>query len=350
MSYKELPLEKKIAQMIILGFGGASLKKHASIKKDIEETGIGGLIFFDKDMIGNSPVNNIQSPHQLKELIQEAQSKSAIPLWMSIDQEGGKIARLRKESGFMEFPSAAFLGEMNDLAYTELISKKHAELLSWLGINLNFAPCVDVNLNPSNPIIAGKERSFSADPTIVTKHVTCFSKTMLSNGIMSCAKHFPGHGSSAEDSHQGLTDITDTWQTAELQPYKHMIEENCCPMVMIGHLMLRHIDPKLPASLSKKILDSLLKEKLGFNGIITTDDLQMRAISDHYSLKETLVMAIQAGSDLVVFGNNLLPEYVGADRIIAIILEAIDEGSLSEARIQQSYDKLIAAKQKLNLS
>lgn len=340
----DLSLEQKIAQMVVLGFSGPAISEHPSILHEIKELGIGGLIIFDRDMVGNRPVNNVQDPHQLKALIAEAQAHARIPLFVSIDQEGGRVARLRLDKGFMEFPSHKKLGEINDIDYTYQITLAHAKMLKWLGINVNYGPVVDISVNLDNPIVHGKERSFGPDVKTVNEQALAFSRAMLEEGILNCLKHFPGHGSSTTDSHLGMTDVTETWTEQELEPYKYLIENDACAMVMIGHLMLKQYDQKLPSSLSKSMLDTLLKDKLGYAGLVTTDDLQMRALSDHYNLKEILVLAINAGSDMVIFGNNLLPEYISGQRIISILLEAIDEGLLTEERINQSYDRIIAAK------
>jgi beta-N-acetylhexosaminidase len=346
INHKNPSLEQKIAQMIVLGFSGPTIKDHPSILKEVRDLGIGGLIIFDRDMVSNKPVNNVQDPHQLKALIAEAQAQAEIPLFITIDQEGGRVARLRLDKGFMEFPSHKKLGEINDTNYTYEISLAHARMLKWLGVNVNYGPVVDIAVNLDNPIVHGKERSFSANVETVKEQALAFSKAMLDEGILNCLKHFPGHGSSTTDSHLGMTDITDTWTEEELEPYKYLIEEDACAMVMLGHLMLKQFDKELPSSLSKPMVDALLKEKLGYNGLITTDDLQMRALSDHYNLKEILVMAINAGSDMVIFGNNLLPEYISGQRIIDTLLGAISEGLLTEERINESYERIIAAKQK----
>jgi len=342
----QLSLEQKIAQMIVLGFSGPAVEDHPSILHEIRDLGIGGLIIFDRDMVGNKPVNNVQDPYQLKGLIAEAQAQAAIPLFISIDQEGGRVARLRLDKGFMEFPSHKKLGEINDVDYTYQVTLAHARMLKWLGINVNYGPVVDISVNLDNPIVHGKERSFGQSVETVNEQALAFSKAMLEEGILNCLKHFPGHGSSTTDSHLGMTDITDTWSEQELEPYKYLMDNDACAMVMIGHLMLKQFDEKLPSSLSKVMMDALLKEKLGYNGLVTTDDLQMRALSDHYNLKEILVMAINAGSDMVIFGNNLLPEYISAQLIIDTLLEAIGEGLITEERINQSFERIISAKQK----
>lgn len=345
MSLKtDLSLEQKIAQMIVLGFSGPAIEKHPSILHEVKELGIGGLIIFDRDMVGNRPVNNVQDPHQLKGLIAEAQKHAKIPLFITIDQEGGRVARLRLDKGFMEFPSHKKLGEINDVDYTYQTTLAHAKMLKWLGVNVNYGPVVDIAINLENPIVNGKERSFGETVDQVNAHALAFSKAMLEEGILNCPKHFPGHGSSTTDSHLGMTDITDTWSEKELEPYRYLIGNDACAMIMIGHLMLKQYDEKLPSSLSKPMLDKLLKEKLGYNGLVTTDDLQMRALSDHYNLKEILVMAINAGSDMVIFGNNLLPEYISGRKIIDILVDAIKEGLLTEERIDQSFERIIAAK------
>ena len=222
-----------------------------------------------------------------------------------------------------------------------------ASTLSELGINLNFAPVVDLNRNPENPIIAKKERSFSQNPEVVISHAKQFIKAHAESGILTCIKHFPGHGSSASDSHLGFVDVTQTWSDIELLPYKKLISEDNVDCIMTAHVFNHNIDPSYPATLSRVFIDEILRRRLGFKGVVISDDLNMRAISDNYSLEESLLLAINAGVDILLISYNEDCKEKLFVNLIAIIKSMVKEGSIPEERINKSYNRIRSLKNKL---
>jgi hypothetical protein len=227
---------------------------------------------------------------------------------------------------------------------TRLEGERTGKLLADLGVNLNFAPVADVDVNPDSPVIGRLERSFSADPDMVALHAHAFCQGLLSQGVLPCLKHFPGHGSATEDSHLGLTDISKTWTPAELRPYEMLIPLKASPLIMTGHLFLSPFDEEHPSTLSRNVLTGLLRQRLGFDGVIVSDDMQMRAITSHYGLEEAVVLAVEAGVDILVFGNNLDfdPEYRAQGH--GHSGQGRGSGRLSAERIAASYQRIQAAK------
>ncbi len=207
---------------------------------------------------------------------------------------------------------------------------------------------VDVNTNPDNPAIGRLERSFSAHPDQVAEQAAAFIQGQHESNILTCIKHFPGHGSAFNDSHLGLTDITQTWEQAELIPYQRLTQSQRCDTIMTGHLVHREVDPNHPASLSRAWTRDVLRRDLGFDGVIITDDLQMRAITDHYSLEQTVHLALEAGADIILFGNNLRYDPQIAARANALIVDLVQKGKVSRQRIQSSYKRITRLKQKLS--
>ena len=220
-------------------------------------------------------------------------------------------------------------------------------MLAELGINCNFAPVVDLNSNPSNPVIGAIERSFSDEPAQVARHAAAWIEAHRARGVLSCLKHFPGHGSSATDSHLGFVDISDSWEQRELDPYRILLQQNKVDMVMTGHLFNRHLDPNNPATLSSPIINGLLRAELGFQGVVVSDDMQMKAITDHYSLEEAVCRSLAAGVDMLVFGNNLDYGSDSCPRAIKAIEDGIARGLLSEEQLLRSLGRVIKLKERL---
>ena len=230
----------------------------------------------------------------------------------------------------------------------DYIAKKLGEELAEIGINLNFAPVVDVDVYPNSPVIGALKRSFSSDPVEVTNHARAFLKGMDEEKIIGCLKHFPGHGSAATDTHKGLTDITDTWQAnAELMPYKTLISDGIVDMVMVGHLVNTKLDPEYPASLSKATITGILRNKLGFNGVVISDDLEMGAITAHYTMDEVVLLAINAGMDILLYGNNISYDPDIAAKVHSTILKLVKAGKISRERLEESYMRIRALKKQL---
>jgi beta-N-acetylhexosaminidase len=214
------------------------------------------------------------------------------------------------------------------------------------GINLNHAPCLDVNINPGNPVIGAKERSFSSVPEKVTKHAELIIEAHHKNNIATTLKHFPGHGSSSADSHLGFVDVSDTWSEKELIPFREIISSGKADVVMTAHIFNSKLDEKYPATLSKKVVTGLLRSELGWDGIVISDDMQMKAISDHYTLSESIELAINAGIDIIVFGNNVSYDSAISKKVNKIINELLSEGKITEDRIEDSFKRIIGFKNK----
>lgn len=340
-------LDAKIGQMLLVGFRGLEISsENDPIVQDIRKLHIGGVILYDYDIAENKPVRNIKSPEQVKKLIQNLQKYSKVPLLVGIDYEGGFVNRLPQKYGFSTTVSHQHLGKKNDLSLTELYATLMAQTLADLGINLNFAPVVDVNRNSNNPIIAKKERSFSDNPLIVAKHAQAFVKAHHKENIRCVLKHFPGHGSSKTDSHLGMVDVTATWSSIELIPYQQIIKAGQVDAIMTAHIFNKRLDPKMPATLSKPTITGLLRKELKFNGVVISDNLQMKAISNNYKLETAIEKTIEAGVDIILIGNNTKNfEADIAKHVILIIKKLVQNGKISETRINESYERIMMLKQ-----
>ena len=351
----EVSLRDKIGQMLIIGFEGKTVNKKSPIIKTINETSLGGVILFDFNFQTNTFDKNIESPAQVKELnqqLQEANQKAnkkhhrpQLPLLISVDYEGGAVNRLSKNYGFPETFSAAVVGKMA-LSEASKVADLMGKTLEESGFNLDFAPILDLNVNPDNPIISKLERSFSANPSEVAKYSHLFSRAFLQRGVQCAYKHFPGHGSATADSHLGFVDVTATWQASELEPYRLLAnEDNSCGMIMTAHIVNRRLDDSgLPATLSHKVLTDVLRKQLQFKGVIITDDMQMKAISEHYGLERALPLAINAGADMFIFGNQLMGKSQDPKQVIDLIEAKVHSGEISQSRIDEAYQHIIAFK------
>ena len=331
-------LERKIAQMLLIGFRGTALSKDNPIVRDIRDYGIGGVILYD---------SNIVSPDQLKGLTSSMDALSSLPLFMAVDQEGGSVVRLKVDDGFPPNVSAQYLGEANDLNLTRMYADSIAVTLSRNGLNVNLAPVVDLNINPDNPVIGKWERSFSTDPAIVVAQSREFIAAHDRNAVMTCLKHFPGHGSSTADSHLGFVDVTTTWSETELDPYRELINDGQCRMVMTAHIFNRDLDPDYPATLSQRIISGILRERLGYNGVVVTDDMQMDAISRYYGYDTAVEKAILAGVDIIMVANNSAFDPDVLPYTIKLVLRLIHNGTITKQRIEESYSRIIAMKESL---
>ncbi len=341
----QLPsLTKQIAQLFIMGFRGSDISKDSTVLKMVEQYEPGGLILFDRDMVHHQPVHNIASPEQVEKLCRTLHDVSPSPLWIGIDQEGGLVNRLKPDYGFTPTLSHAALGELDDEHRTYQEASTIGRILKDLHISINFAPVVDIAKEADSSIIAKRERSFGANSDIVYRHAKAYLNGLHEHGILGCCKHFPGHGSAKGDTHAGFVDITDTWDRDELVPYQKLITDDLCHMIMTAHVVHKNYDRELPATLSPILLSKLLREELHYEGLVCTDDMQMRAISSHFGLKESIRLGLNAGIDLFCFGNNLLPEAIELSQLVRVVTELINEGEISEERIFHSYRKITEAK------
>ncbi|MFK7948119.1 MAG: glycoside hydrolase family 3 protein [Saprospiraceae bacterium] len=346
-------LDEKIGQMLMIGFRGTDLTEDNHIYNDIKNLQIGGIVLYDYDLFSEGKlIRNIKNPEQVKALCQAIQDLATTDLLISIDQEGGKVNRLKTNYGFPKVGvSAQYLGTVDNLDSTHYYAKLTAELLDDLGINFNYAPVVDLNINPKSPAIGNIERSYSADAAVVTKHATAVLDVYKDYGIIGCLKHFPGHGSAAADSHLGITDITKTWKEIELEPYKNLIQEDKVEMIMTAHVYNENLDT-LPATLSKKVMTDILRKQLKWEGIIISDDMHMGAIVQHYGLEVAIEKAINAGVDILMFSNNSREFYdaKAAEKAVETIKKLLEEGKITEAQIDNSYEKIMSLKESLKES
>ena len=334
-----------IGQMFLLGFDGCVVDRDHWLTRAIERDGLGGVILFDRNVDGS--VQNIRSADQLQELTGRLQEMAQELLLVTVDQEGGGVCRLKERDGFPASVSAAKLGS-GPVTGTMAAATAMAATLAENGINVNLAPVVDLDLNPDNPIISRYGRSFGASADQVVLHAAAFIDAHHDRNIACCLKHFPGHGSAGSDSHSGFVDISRDWQSYELDPYRQLFAAGYTDAVMTAHVLHRGLDPSgLPATLSPVIVGGMLRRELGFSGVTMTDDLQMRAITDHYGYREAVQRAVLAGVDLLTVGNNLQRNRDALTLGITAIRELLDKGRIHADSISASLARIATLKQKI---
>jgi beta-N-acetylhexosaminidase len=343
----DVGLDAEIGQMLMVGFRGFEVSDDHPTAEDIRERYLGAVVLFDYDVPTRRAVRNIESPSQLEALVEGLLGFSTTPLLVAIDHEGGVVTRLKEEYGFPATVTHEHLGEINDLDLTHEQASMMAKTLAELGINLNLAPVVDLNTNPDNPVIAAYGRSFSADPDVVTDHALQFIQAHHEQGVLCTLKHFPGHGSSTGDSHRGMVDVTDTWSPIEVEPYRNIIEAGQADAIMTAHVFNANLDAESPATLSKPTITGILREELGFEGVVMSDDMQMGAIARYYGLETAIEAAIDAGVDMLAFANNSVFVEDIAARAIAVIKQMVGEDRVSEERIVESYERIQRLKDRL---
>ncbi len=332
-------LDIKIGQMIMVGMPKSELD--AKVLEEIKRGKVGSIIFFEKN-IPNRP-NAFAS---VKNMTWTYQKAASIPLFICIDQEGGKVNRLKEKYGFTRSVSAAMLGKYKSLDSVRFYADATAATLAGLGFNVNFAPCVDLALNKENSVIYKPERSYSANADTVVMMAKEVIKQHRKYGVITSLKHFPGHGSSKEDTHFGVADVTNTWNELELKPYKVLIDSGYTDAVMTSHIVNKNLDAKgLPGTLSKEILDGILRKRLGFNGVVFSDDMQMHAISKNFGLEESIKLAINAGVDIMCFSNNIAgSEERTVDKVHSIIRKFVASGEIKPERIDESFQRILQLK------
>ena len=346
-SFAGVPLSQKIGQLVMVGFRGTGLEGDEpsleALKDDIRKGYVGGVILFDRDVHYPGKQRNIVSLQQVKYLTASLQKDAAIPLFVGVDQEGGRVVRLRPEHGMPLLAAPVALG-MGTPDATEAAASTTAESLAKAGINLDFAPSLDVNIRPDSPAIGYWGRSFSEDESIVAQHGLAFARGLAKHRIIAAYKHFPGHGSARDDTHEGTADITRTWQARELAPYSRVLAQSPPAMVMVGHVYHEKLDAAYPASLSPIVVQGLLRREMGWNGVVVTDDLDMRALSEKYEPREVIRQGLLAGVDILLFGNNLATDELRAKTIHAIITDLVARGEVPLWRIEESYGRIMALK------
>jgi len=331
-------LKQLLHKMLIVGFDGQDISNNNKLITAIKN-GLGGVILFDHYINDKEKAKNIQSPDQVKKLNESLQSISDNPLIICIDQEGGKVARLREEKGFKETSSAKSIASLP----TDEATKEYNDLASQLqnlGVNCNFAPLVDLGVNKDSKIIYGLDRAYSDDGEIVVKYGEIFMDALTNHNIINVLKHFPGHGSAKGDSHEGFVDISNTWQKKELFPYKKLLHKT--NMIMSAHVFNSQLDEEYPSTLSYNTNTKFLREQLGYDGVLVTDDLQMLAIKEHYSKEKAIELAINSGADMIMYCNQLGSDEI--DETIEIMMELVTSGKISMERILEAnrrIDKLV---------
>lgn len=345
-------VEEMAAQMLMVGFRGTEAGADSPIVRQIRAGVVGNVILFDRDQTaGAGKDRNVASPEQLKKLIAGLKAAmpagSPLPLWVAVDQEGGKVQRLRPARGFLkDWPSAESPGR--DPETTRETAKAMGTELADLGIDLDFAPVADVNVNPNSPAIGALGRSFSADPEVVVQHAVAFGEGLLDAGVFPCLKHFPGHGSAREDTHEGAADVTTTWDPSELLPYRKAFAAGWRGAVMTAHIFHSGLDSDRPASLSVRIVRGLLRGVLGWQGVVVTDDLQMGALAKKYTTTQIIRMAVEAGADILVFSSNARDAPFDPDlpqKAHAILVDLVRRGVVSEDRLYESWQRIAAMKE-----
>jgi beta-N-acetylhexosaminidase len=322
-----MTLRETIGQLFILGFEGRV--PSFAVEDFIREHNPGGVILFAR---------NLGSPEVIAMLTNALQAAGRTPLFVAIDQEGGKVARLQPP--FTQWPSAATVGDVGSSELAYAMAHAMAQELLAVGINVNLAPVLDILTNSANPIMAG--RCFANDPEGVTRLGMAFFRGLKAMGVLAVGKHFPGHGDTTVDSHLGLPvvphDQARLW-AVELAPFVAAIDAGI-PALMTAHLLVPALDPERPATLSRPILTELLRERLGFSGLLVSDDLLMRGIADTTPPGEAAIRFLEAGGDCVLICRD---EAAQRQAILAVV-EAVETGRLSEARVQLSCDRIAKAK------
>lgn len=342
-----ISLRNKIGQLLIMGFEGTEINEQSPVAQWLKKDGLGGIIVFDKDLNTGRYGKNLINKSQIKQLLQQLNHYSnASPLLTAIDYEGGAVDRLASVANFPPTIEAVDLAKLPPEDLKEKINTMALTLKS-LGFNLNFAPVVDLSLNEEQGIIGKLGRSFSNNSDEVVRVARTFIEIFNEHGIACSYKHFPGHGSAVGDTHEGFVDVTESFQAEELYPYSQLLKDQDRPvMIMTAHVINRHLDSEgLPATLSHKVLTGLLRETMNYDGVIISDDLQMQAIADHYSMEEALRLTFNAGADMVIYGNQLGSHT--APEVIDCIEQLVLDKKIALERIDEAYARVLGFKQQV---
>jgi len=324
-----LSLRQKIGQVLLVGFSGQKAAGTSAVARAIASGELGGVILFDR---------NIVSPGQLADLTGglSALAPKAWPLLVAVDQEGGRVQRLGPAHGFPNIPSQEVVGT-HRLSYGAAIYRDMAETLAAAGITLNLAPVVDINVNPRNPAVGALDRSFSADPDMVTDLARASIEAHRKHAVFTTLKHFPGLGSASANTDFAVVDVTKTWTEAELTPYRDLVDEADC--VMVGHIINATLDTGIPSSLSKATVDGLLRTQIGWRGPVVSDDLQAVAITRRYKRTDAIAGALNAGVDLLLFAAP-----TGGGTFYSDLVDSVEtlvaSGKVSEERINEAATRV----------
>jgi beta-N-acetylhexosaminidase len=340
-------LDRMIGQMILVGFLGSSQRDAGviAVHDQLKRGTVGGVLLFP---------DNIRSPANLRALTTYlASANPTLAPFIAVDQEGGLVQRLSRRNGHAYFPAARKVARDSRLNSPEAafdLYKRMADMLAKGGINLNFGPVVDLSINPGNSVVVRRKRSYGTDPKIVTMLAGAFIAAHRDANVITAAKHFPGHGSSWSDSHKSLPDITKSWREVELDPYVGLNRSGLLDMVMLGHLYHPRFSDgeKVPASLSERAVRALrTKGYIGFQGVIVSDDMEMGAVRGRFDLDDTVVRAVNAGVDVLVFSNVKARDPKLGDKVHAAIAEAVREGRIAPQTIRQAYERIALLKRRM---
>jgi beta-N-acetylhexosaminidase len=320
--------QKALGQLFITGLNGLELSDDTA--SFISQAGVGGVILF-------SP--NYESPGQVAELINQIQEcRTELPLWVSVDHEGGKVQRFKKH--FTKIPDAAAIGATGSPKLAFEIAEMMGKELKAVGVNLNFAPVCDILTNPKNPVMSG--RTYGSDEEQVTKISTAIVRGLLVSGVQPCLKHFPGHGDTSTDSHFALprvdTDL-ETLMDREFKPFVKAFKSHCS-MVMTAHVLCSKIDPDRPATLSPKMINDILRKQLRYSRIVISDDLEMKAITDHFGAEDAPRLAIEAGCDLLIYRTE-----AAARHAYHSLSKDLESGKLAPELVLQAEARIRPVKQ-----
>lgn len=331
---ESMSLDEKIGQLFIVGFEGEEINDE--IVDLVKNQKVGGLIYFSRNIIDSKQIINLNN--EIKAMEKD------IPLFISVDEEGGLVSRVPEE--FVKLPSSGYIGQFNDENLSYTVGKIIAKELNSLGFNMDFAPVLDINSNPNNTVIG--ERAFGNSAEIVSRLGVNNMEGIRDGKIIPVLKHFPGHGDTDVDSHYGLPIVKKTLEeleNLEFIPFKNAID-NGADVVMISSIILENIDNEYPATMSKKIIKDILRDSLGFDGVIATDDMTMGAIVDNYNLTDAIIMSINAGSDLILVCHG----YDDIINSIVAVKDAVNSNIISEERIEQSVYRILKLKDKYNIN
>ncbi|MEV5766764.1 glycoside hydrolase family 3 N-terminal domain-containing protein [Micromonospora sp. NPDC052213] len=340
----EADLRRKVASLLVVGFRGDWVDRNDWIIKAIRN-GLGGVILFDQDLETRS-ARNIRSPGQVTALVKTLKESSPGRLIVSIDQEGGRTSRLNPSNGFPVTRSEAEVGAMDSPPATRDWAQGLVASLTEIGVNLNYAPVVDLNTNPESRAIGRLGRSFSADPDVVVRNASEEIQVHRAAGVKTSLKHFPGSGSAAGNTDFEVVDVSSTWKRSELEPFQRLIQAGLTDSVMAAHVLNSQLDPTYPASLSPTVVTDLLRGQLGWRGPVVSDDMQAVAITRRYGSAEAVALALRAGLDLLVFANQQEYDPDIVDKTLDTVVGLVRSGQLTEARIDQSVARVDALRPK----
>jgi beta-N-acetylhexosaminidase len=336
-------IEQMAGQMIVVGFQGDSASD-ASVERmraEIAAGEIGGIMYLKTNIASLGKVRAMNEAFL-------AAAPEGLKPFITLDQEGGEVERLTQDVGFDEIPSAARIAAADSPEKAEAIYTELARKIANLGFTVNFGPVVDLAINPNNKLIAKFGRAFGKTADVVVPYAEAFVRAHHAAGLLTALKHFPGHGSSTADSHEGFVDITDTWKETELDPYRAMIQDGLADLVMVGHLIDTDVAADgMPSSLSPEWITGVLRDELGYDGVVISDDLEMGAIRDHFKLEEAVTRAVAAGVDVLLFTNTANYHASLGDEVRNILVTAANADPAFKARIEESYARIVRLKQRI---